>query len=76
MPQEHIQRRTEVEQDTSGKSAVDGLGSESLLLLELFSGGRGRCYTMIRNVMYEMRFSQILPPNMLMLNEVKWALRR
>jgi hypothetical protein len=47
---------TEVEQDTSGKSAVDGLRSESLLLLELLSGGRGRCYKMVRIVVSDIGF--------------------
>jgi hypothetical protein len=54
--QEYLQMHTEVEQDTSGKSAVDGLRSESLLLLELLSGGRGRCYKMVRIVVSDIGF--------------------
>ena len=52
--QEYLQSLTEVEEDTSGKSTVDGLGSESLLLLELLSGGRGRCYKNVRLFIYSM----------------------
>jgi uncharacterized protein with NRDE domain len=38
-----FQKRTKVEKNAGRERAVDGLRGESLLLLELFGGGRGRC---------------------------------
>lgn len=61
---------TEVEEDAGSKGAVDGLLGQSLLLLKLLSGGRGRCCeSLVSSAMYRIILIHS-PPNILIFEVV------